>query len=223
MRLFILILLVVAAVAIAGYWADRKRREALAALAARLGLRFSEERNYGLAAQFSFLDKLARGDNRYAYNVMSGSHRNQPVLAGDYHYETHSTDSKGRRRTHHHHLGFFVLVLPAVFPELLIAREGWLSKIAQTFGYEDIDFESHEFSRRFCVRSRDRKFAYDVCNARMMEYLLANPDLSVEIERSSLALVFDSRLDVRQVEGNLNRLVEIRDRMPGYLFAGGTA
>lgn len=220
MRLILIVILVFVALAIAGALADRKRREALAALAARLGLQFSAERDYSLAAQFGFLDRLARGENRYAFNVMRGSYRGQPVLAGDYHYETHSTDSKGRRQTHHHYLGFHVLVLPARFPELTIGREGWLSKMAQAFGYDDIDFESHEFSRKFCVRSRDRKFAYDVCNARLIEYLLANTDLSIEIEGSTLAVVFDSRLDVGKVEGNLNRLVEIRSRMPDYLFTG---
>ena len=40
------------------------------------------------------------------------------------------------------------------------------------FGYQDIKFESAEFSKTFCVRSPDKKFAYDVCNAKMMEYLL---------------------------------------------------
>lgn len=220
MRLILIVILVFVALAIAGALADRKRRQALASLAARLGLQFSVDRDYSLAAQFVFLDRLARGENRYAFNVMRGSFRSQPVLVGDYHYETHSTDSKGRRQTHHHYLGFHVLVLPSRFPELTICREGWLSKIAQAFGYDDIDFESHEFSRTFCVRSRDRKFAYDFCNARMIEYLLANTDLSVEIEGPALAIVFDARLDVGKVEMNLNRLVEIRARIPEYLFTG---
>jgi len=30
------------------------------------------------------------------------------------------------------------------------------------------------------VRSRDKKFAYDVCHPRMMEYLLARRDLAIE-------------------------------------------
>ena len=44
------------------------------------------------------------------------------------------------------------------------------------------------------MRSKDKKFAYDVCNAQMMEYLLANRDLSIEIEGPALALAFDTRL-----------------------------
>ena len=93
-----------------------------------------------------------------------------------------------------------------------------LSKIAQALGYDDIDFESAEFSRTFCVRSKDRKFAYDVCHAQMIEYLLANRDLSLEIEGPALALAFNRRLSAAEIETNLQRLLEIRLRLPEYLF-----
>ena len=218
--IFIIILfigLVVAGV-IYGAIAARKRREALFELATRLGLSFSMEKDRSLASQFGFLDKLAQGENRYAFNVIRGNHMGHEVLVFDYHYETHSTDSKGRRQTHHHYFSFFILILPKSFPELTISQEGFFSKIAQAFGYDDIDFESAEFSRAFCVRSKDKKFAYDICHARSMEYLLANRDLTIEIEHKALALAFGRCLDVAQIESNLRRLVEFRSLMPEYLF-----
>jgi hypothetical protein len=108
--------------------------------------------------------------------------------------------------------------LPAPFRDLTIRRENFFTKVAEVFGYQDINFESAEFSKTFCVRSPDKKFAYDVCNAKMMEYLLANHDLSVEIENQALALAFNTCLSVEQIESNLQRLVEIRSRLPEYLF-----
>ncbi len=216
--IFILFALLVIGLAIYSVIAARKRREELFQLASRLGLDFSPGNDYGLADRFGFLDKLAQGSNRYAFNVLSGAYRQNQVLVFDYHYETHSTDSKGHTQTHHHYFSFFILLLPMSFPELKITREGILSKIAQALGYEDIDFESAEFSRTFCVRSKNRKFAYDVCNARMMEYLLANRDLSLEIEGPALAIAFDKRLSATEIEADLNRLLEIRLRLPDYLF-----
>ncbi|HOX57922.1 MAG TPA: hypothetical protein P5205_13155 [Candidatus Paceibacterota bacterium] len=213
-----LFLLLVIAGAIYSTIAARKRREELLEFATRLGLDFRPGNDYELAKRFGFLNKLAQGSNRYAFNVLSGGYRQNQVLVFDYHYETHSTDSKGHRRTHHHYFSFFILLLPVSFPELKVTREGLLSKFAQALGYDDIDFESAEFSHEFCVRSKDRKFAYDVCNAQMMEYLLANRDLSLEIEDSALALAFDKRLSAAQIEGNLQRLLEIRLRLPDYLF-----
>ena len=217
----IIFILFAALVVAGGIWsaiAARKRREAFATLAARLGLRFSSDRDHGLAERFRFLDKLAQGSNRYAYNVLSGDYQGHPVLALDYHYETRSTDSKGRRQTHHHHFSFFILLLPRGFPELTISREGIFSKVAQAFGYDDIDFESHEFSRKFCVRGKDKKFAYDVCHTRTMEYLLANPDLTIEIEESALAIAFSRCLKDDEIEPNLKRLLQIRLLLPDYLF-----
>jgi hypothetical protein len=220
MIIIVLVLFVFAIGAgIYSFLAARKRREDLAALAARLGLNFTAGENYGLADRFGFLNQLAQGENRYAINVLSGTWRQNPVLAFDYHYETHTTDSKGNRQTHHHWFSFFILILPAAFPELTIRRENFLIKIAELFGYQDINFESAEFSKAFNVRSQDKKFAYDVCNGKMMEYLLANRDLSIEIEDQALALAFDRCLAVEQIESNLQRLVEIRSRLPAYLFA----
>jgi len=212
----VIALIVVAAVF--GHLAAKKRQEAMAALASRLGLRFSPHKDWELARRYQFLDRLRAGSNRYAFNTLLGSYRDHEVTAFDFHYETHSTDSKGHRQTHHHYFSFFILHLPASFPELAIAREGFFSKVAQAFGYDDIDFESHEFSRRFCVRCPDKKFAYDVCNARMMEYLLANDDLTIEVEGTALAISFNSRLSPELVEPNLNRLIAVRSLMPEYLF-----
>ncbi len=215
---FIIIALIIVG-AIVGHIQARKRREAMGLLAARLGLRFDPSKNRDIARRYQFLDKLRQGSNRYAFNSLTGNYQDHEITAFDYHYETHSTDSKGRRQTHHHYFSFFVLRLPGSFSELTIGPEGILSKIAQAVGYDDIDFESHEFSRKFCVRAKDKKFAYDVCNARMIEYLLANPDLMIEIELDSLAVAFKRRLSPEQIEPNLQRLIQVRSLLPDYLFS----
>ncbi len=201
-----------------GLYAGKKRRDAMTLLAERLGLAFRHERDYQLAKPHAFLDKLDQGSNRYAYNVMSGTYQGQDIVVFDYHYETYSTDSKGRRQTHHHHFSFFMLTLGSYFPELTIAKENFLSKIAQAVGYDDIDFESHEFSKRFVVRSKDKKFAYDFCNAQMIDYLLGHSDISIEVDQNMLALGFNRCLKVEEIETHLGQLIEIRGLMPNYLF-----
>ena len=64
---------IIAVVAVVGYICAKRRREAMAALAARLGLRFNPHKNRGLARQYRFLDKLRVGSNRYAFNILSGN------------------------------------------------------------------------------------------------------------------------------------------------------
>ena len=145
------------------------------------------------------------------------TYQQNEILAFDYHYD-HVSHRQKRHAHGAHWFSFFILTLPAVFPDLTIRRENFFTKVAEVFGYQDIKFESAEFSKAFCVRSPDKKFAYDVCNAKMMEYLLANRDLSIEIENQVIALAFNTRLSAEQIEFNLQRLVEIRSRLPEYLF-----
>ncbi|HEY5231938.1 MAG TPA: DUF3137 domain-containing protein [Verrucomicrobiae bacterium] len=194
--------------------AARKRREGLFELAQRLNLNFDAGKDEEIPERFGFLKQFDEGHDRYAANVISGNYQQNEILAFDYHYTTGS----GKNRQDHN-LSFVILVVRgSQFPQLTIHREGFFDRVAETFGLQDIKFESAEFSKAFCVRSPDKKFAYDVCNARMMEYLLANRDLSVEIENEVIALAFNSRISADQFELNLQRLIEIRSRLPDYLF-----
>jgi hypothetical protein len=213
----VLFVALIIAVAVYAHLAARQRRDDLAALAARLGLQFKEEHDHRMAEQLEFLRRFDEGANRYAFNRLGGQYQGHEVSAFDYHFETYSSTKNGTQ-THHHFLSVLTLRLPRLFPELHISPEGLFSKIAQAFGYDDIDLESAEFSRAFCVRSRDKKFAYDVCHAQMMEYLLARRDLAIEFDGNVLALAFDRCLKVPQIEPRLQQLVEIRRLMPDYLF-----
>lgn len=215
--LVVLVGLVVLAAIYFGNLVERRRTEAMAAVAARLGLGFRADKDRDLAGRLEFLDKLDQGANRYVFNCLDGEYRGQRVMVFDYHYET-SSHSKHGRHTQHHRFTVAMLVLPRTFPELLISPESFLSKIAQAVGYEDIDFESAEFSRAFCVRSRDKKFAYDVCHALMMEFLLRHRDLAIELDGNVLALLFDPRVEPPEIERRLHELLEIRRLLPEYLF-----
>ena len=201
-------------IGVLGYLSSLKRRQAMMALAAKLGLNFYYEKDRDMPRRYRFLDKLRAGRDRYAFNTLSGNYQGNNVTVFDYHYKTGSG-----KDTHHHYLSFFLLQMPMTFPELIIVKEGIFSKIGQALGYDDIDFESHEFSRKFCVRSKSKKFAYDVCNAQMIEYLLSNTDLSIEIETNVMALSFNRRLKLEQIGPNLNRLIKVRSLLPDYLFS----
>ena len=218
---FVAVVVIVIIGAIFSAIAQRKRREGLFMLAQRLNLDFDGGRNCEIEPRFGFLKQLAQGDDRYATNVLSGNYRQNEILAFDYHYATYHTDKNGTHKDDHW-FSFFILTMPAVFPDLTIRRENFFTKIAEVLGCQDIKFESAEFSRAFCVRSPDKKFPYDFCNAKMMEYLLANRDLSIEIENEVIALAFNTRLSVEQIEFNLQRLVEIRSRLPDYIFTQNT-
>ena len=217
-QVLIIILFVVAAIVVTikqGRVA-RQRSLDLKTLAARLGFDdFNSNRDEGFAMGWGFLSRLAQGNDRYAFNILRGTYHEQSLFVFDYHYQTGS--GKSRKE---HYSTLLMLVFKEIFPQVSIGPENLRSKIAAAFGIgNDIKFESAEFSRTFCVQSPDKKFAYDVCNPQMIEYLLMNPGLQVEIQGPALLLVFEPQLPIGQVEANLQRLVEIRSRLPEYLFS----
>lgn len=211
-------LVLVGVVFYVGHLQAKKRREAFQAIAAELGFSFRPDKDYSFARRFGFLEHMDDGSKRYAFNILSGQLEGQQANIFDYHYETYSRDSKGRRTTHHHYFSIFTLSLPRAFPELNITREGFFAKIGQAIGFDDIDFESVEFSKRYSVKSRDKKFAYDFCNAQMIDYLLRQEDLIIEVDGNTLALTFKGKLAVERIRPNINRILKIRSLMPDYLF-----
>ena len=68
------------------------------------------------------------------------------------------------------------------------------------------------------MKSPDKKFAYDVCNAQMIDYLLGQQNLAIELESNVLAMVFSGRMKPDNVEPNYQRLQKIRSLMPNYPF-----
>jgi hypothetical protein len=163
--IFIAVALVVAYLS---YRAGKKRQEALFQLAQSIGLEYSIEDPFNLPVRLGTINAFSRGDSQKAANVLYGTYGSREVGAFDYQYSTGS----GKDRSTHH-FSACVHSLECAFPRLMIRPEGFFDKVADVLGFEDIDFESDEFSRKFRVTSDNRKFAYDVCYPQMMEWLLA--------------------------------------------------
>ena len=202
--------------AIYSYKKEKERRESLRAYAQQHGLFFDPQKVRGFGDRYSHLDFLKRGSNRYAYNILAGKWQDRGATVFDYHYETHSRDSEGKRKTHHHY--FSVAVVEAEFPlaEMAIRPEGIFDKMKAAFGWDDLDFESAEFSKRFHVSASDRRWAYDVITPRTMEFLLRCPNRELYLQGRELAVRSDHRLDPNEVEGLLNMAKTVLDGVPEF-------
>ncbi|MCX7009184.1 MAG: hypothetical protein NTY53_18385 [Kiritimatiellaeota bacterium] len=160
--IIVFVILLVVGIVVYGIVQARARRNALATWATQQGLRFAPDDVRGFDERFPAFSCLQEGSNRYAYNVASGLWYQRQVLTFDYHYETHSTNSKGESETTHWYLSVVIVESSVPLKPLLIRPEGFFDKVKSFFGFEDINFESAEFSRRFFVKSPDRKWAYAV-------------------------------------------------------------
>ena len=195
-----------------------KRRKELAAWAGLKGLNYTNTKDYGMDDKYSQFGVLRKGERRYAYNIMSGNWDDLSITAFDYHYETHSRDSKGRRQTHHHHFSSVILKSDIPLKPLFIRPEGFFDKITEFFGFDDIDFESAEFSKKFFVKAGDRKWAYDVIHTRTMQYLLDNPTFTIQFDDNSNIIAYrNKKFKVEEFETAADLIKGLLDLMPGYL------
>jgi hypothetical protein len=178
--IFLLFGLVAVAAAYLSYFFKKKRREELAVMARQLGLEFSPDDPFDtLGYPFALLTK---GDGRGVENVIWGVWNQMPVREFDYWYYDESTDSEGRRSRTYHRFSCAVTEIEAACSHVTISRENLFTALADRIGLRDIEFESEEFNGRFNVKSKDRKFANDLVDARMMRYLLgADPGFEFEI------------------------------------------
>ncbi|MEM9372716.1 MAG: hypothetical protein AAGA55_03655 [Planctomycetota bacterium] len=175
----------------------RERREQLQSIAARYGLEFHPARDRQHDDFYAHFEIFRRGNSRTAFNTLIGEHafagHRMGVKAGDFRY-TVTTGSGKDRKTTTYTFSYLIIHLPfQTTPDLLIRPEHFFDKLAGVFSSADIDFESEEFSRRFMVASPDRKFAYDVCHPRMIEFLLKTRPPAIDIEHGRLCLADGSR------------------------------
>lgn len=213
---------VVAGVAIAGfawfgYVQAKKRRELLQQFAASQGWTWTE-RDDSWSERFD--DRpFDQGDNREARNVLQGRWRDRPMVAFDYSYETHSTDSKGHRTTSTHHYSFCALGLPVWVPRTELVPESVFGRIGTALGMKDLELESEDFNRRYRVRADNPKFAYDVLSPRTMEGLLARPALNIRLSGTDAVSWDDGRHEPAELLARLDALTAVIDGIPEFVWS----
>lgn len=195
--------------AIFAFLAAAKRRKELLEFAQRIGFDFSPMPG-DVHDDYSLFDPFDRGHSRRSRNLLSGRRGRCNWQLFDYRYTTGSGKNK---QTHHY--GIAVARVSLAFPVMRMRPEGLFDKLASVVGFDDIDFESDAFSRRYHVKCDDRKHAYDVIHPQMIEYLLTRKSYDWQFSGPWI-LVYeqgefspDEMLDVMEtVEGFVERVPE---------------
>ncbi len=203
--------------AIHGHKKEKERREALRAWAAERQLYFAPDKVRGFDDEHREFECLRSGSNRYAFNIVAGRIEGFETRMFDYHYETHSTNSKGQRQTHHHQFSAVIVESPFPLLPLVIRPEHVFHKLSAAFGWDDIDFESAEFSRRYHVKAEDKRWAYDVIHGPVMEMLLRVEGMSIECGgRSMICYQGSKRFEVPQFQRAFELVSGILGNIPGH-------
>jgi len=198
---------------------ERRRRRALQRLAIELGLSY-EARDQDLVENLGIVHALsqAQAEPRYAFNILSGRYAGVCVRAFDYFCSPFRSGTMDMSATDFRSISVLLFEEQRSFPLLLIHPRGRMIRLDEMVTLKQVELEAVEFARAFVVRAQDRKFAYDICHPRMMEYLLEHRDLSLEVEGRCIAMSFPQRLEPEEIRGRLDQLVEIRRLFPEYLY-----
>jgi len=235
--IFIGIMVLIVVLGYFGYVAEKKRREGLAALAAKLGFAFDPTKQYSAPPWCDPFELFRRGHRygtkNYLYGAWGGlvppesllqphiGRVEVPVEVFDYTYYTESRDSKGRTSRHYSTRTVLAVELPQSFPGITIKPDSALREFFEFIGGADIDFESDAFNKRFYVWSDDRKFAYDLVHARMMEFLLrtreALRDLHLQIVGPRAIFFRERTLDAAGIEELLQFAADFYAQVPEYV------
>lgn len=217
-----LVIVVVIVSAVIAQKKAKERREALAALASELGWSFFPGRDTRHDDEYAHFEIFRKGHSRVAFNTLAGSvridERDFPAKMGDFEYKVTTHNGKSSS-TQTYRFSYLIVHLPFPrVPDLLIRPEHFFDKLAGAVGFDDIDFESVEFSKRFCVKSNDKRFAYDVCHPRMMEFLLASGKPSIDIEHGRCCISDGrSRWTPEGFRNQLSWIAHFFDHWPDHL------
>lgn len=198
-------------------FADRRRREQLMMLAMSLGMDFEIEDKSNIRNRCPHFGCLDQGHNQYAYNVISGEAAGFRITGFDYVYHTTEPTDRGTIEVGRH---FSAILFEAKmkFHPLLICPENLFDGIAGEVVFEDISFESEEFTSRFGVKSGDEKFARDLIHPKMMEFLIQNRGWHICLGSNSAMIYTGKLLSADEFKAGMLFLLEFFDLFPEHLW-----
>ncbi len=189
-----------------------ERRKKLSAYAKSKGLHFSPDKDKKIDARYSAFKCLCRGHSRYAYNIMHGKLDGRDLTAFDYHYVT--GHGKSRRV---HNFSTLIIRSPLPLKPLYLRPENIFDKVTDFFGFDDIDFESAEFSRKFYVKSPEKRWAYHVIHQRMMVYLMESPRFHIQFDPEFIMAWRGKRFSEQDYDNSFALIQGILMRLPEYV------
>jgi len=215
MAFVVIAAVILAVVGLVAYY-NYKREQALIAFANARGWRYVDE-----APEFVDRwdgDPFGQGDDRRAEHAMLGAYEGLDLLAMEYSYETHSTDSKGHTTTTTHRYSVVGLLLRTGLPGLGITPENGVSRLFGRLFNTDIRLESEEFNRAFTVTSDDRRFASAALHPRTMEALLAYRDVDWDIRAGDFVSVDSGSLDPTTISHRCDAMLTVLRGLPDFVW-----
>ena len=164
---------------------ERERTESLRRVAETAGLSFEPEADLDAVRALGDVQLFDRGHSRRVTNMMTGRLGGQQLTVFDYRYTI------GGGKNQHTSTQTVVMLKSSKtsLPDLQMAPENPLYKIAEIFGYQDIDIDSSpEFSRRYVVKGADAAAIRAALYPNATSYFADHEGWTVESRSGTIAI-----------------------------------
>jgi hypothetical protein len=162
---------------------ERKRTEALAAVAAEMGYRFQPEVEKEALAPLSGFRLFNQGHARKARNLMVGETASIEMWCLDYRYTT----GGGRNSTTYSQTVVAFFPHGVRLPAFTLAPENFFHRIGQAFGMQDIDFDEYPvFSKGYLLKGEDEDMVRHVFDDEVIRFFEENLGFNVECREEGL-------------------------------------
>ena len=174
-----------AIIGVLAYLADKKRKEALEALAKEMGLEFFPDGNSELEQQLSGFNLMNRGYSKKLNKLILGQTDDVTIAIFDYCYTTGS----GKNRSRHSQTVASLQSNQLSHCDFTMRPEGFMDSIGGALGFQDIDFESHpNFSNMFVLKGDSEEAVRSRFQPAVLEYFEDKPGVSVESHAGNIIL-----------------------------------
>ena len=187
---------------------EKKRTEQMSVAAQELGFSFEGDATAMLATDVAGLPLFSRGHSKKARNAMCKSVRGTEITLLDYQY---TVGAGKHQHTHRHTVAIFRGDGQAVFPDFEVKPETFFHKIGALFGYQDIDFDTHQkFSQKYLVRGTDVPAIRGTFSTEVLDFLQSSAaQWSIESRASWMAIYQAKRAkpeEIRQFLADTTRI-----------------
>jgi hypothetical protein len=217
MNTFGIVLLVIAAAALLGglaYWshqARKKRREALAALAAQMRWSFTPDGDDTLRSIMGGFRLFAHGHSKRFTNLMRGPGEASNMALFDYEY----TIGGGKERHTFRQTVLSLNLGGRPLPRFCLRPERAWDKVEAFFGHKDINFDMHpDFSKKYSLRGDDEYQIQKLFTGGLIAFVEGAPGISMEGEGSTLLLYRNRKLAKSE---DIRAFIEMGSRLAALL------
>jgi hypothetical protein len=167
------------------YYHETQRIEQMRFVGERMGFTYWPTPDHDLQERVGPFHLFSQGYSRKIQNVMRREIHDIAVTLFEYRYRT----SSGKHTRTHHQTVLLFETQRLQLPLFTLRPEGMFHRIAQKFGYQDINFADHPvFSESYLLRGPQEAQIRDLFTEEVLNYYSRHDDLCTEGDRQRLVV-----------------------------------